>query len=116
MHALIIEDESLIAMAIEDALRCCGYTSFESCRLGRGGDDGGQAQAPRLDYRRRRTQAGLWNHSGSVDLFRPTDTYSFHHGDPQRGQKDAWVCMIEKPFIARQIVDAIELSSGSRDG
>ena len=29
MHALIIEDESLIAMAIEDALRGCGFTSFE---------------------------------------------------------------------------------------
>ena len=28
MHALIIEDESLIAMAIEDALRGCGFTSF----------------------------------------------------------------------------------------
>jgi len=28
MHALIIEDESLIAMAIEDALRACGFTSF----------------------------------------------------------------------------------------
>src|SRR5688500_10024391 len=29
MHALIIEDELLIAMAIEDALRDCGFTSFE---------------------------------------------------------------------------------------
>lgn len=29
MHALIIEDESLIAMAIEDALRDCGYLSFD---------------------------------------------------------------------------------------
>lgn len=29
MHALIIEDESLIAMAIEDALRDCGFTSFD---------------------------------------------------------------------------------------
>ncbi len=29
MHALIIEDESLIAMAIEDALRSCGFTSFD---------------------------------------------------------------------------------------
>lgn len=28
MHALIIEDESLIAMAIEEALRDCGCTSF----------------------------------------------------------------------------------------
>ena len=30
MHALIIEDESLIAMAIEDALRDCGFTSFDN--------------------------------------------------------------------------------------
>ena len=29
MHALIIEDESLIAMAIEDVLRECGFTSFD---------------------------------------------------------------------------------------
>ena len=29
MHALIIEDESLIAIAIEDALRGCGFTSFD---------------------------------------------------------------------------------------
>ncbi len=29
MHALIIEDESLIAMAIEDALRALGFTSFD---------------------------------------------------------------------------------------
>lgn len=28
MHALIVEDEALIAMAIEDALRGCGFTSF----------------------------------------------------------------------------------------
>lgn len=29
MHALIIEDESLIVMAIEDVLRGCGFTSFD---------------------------------------------------------------------------------------
>lgn len=29
MHALIIEDEPLIAMAIEDILVTCGYTSFD---------------------------------------------------------------------------------------
>ena len=29
MHALIIEDESMIAIAIEDALRGCGFTSFD---------------------------------------------------------------------------------------
>ena len=28
MHALIIEDEPLIAMSIEEALRDCGYSSF----------------------------------------------------------------------------------------
>lgn len=30
MHALIIEDESIIALAIEDALRNCGFTSFDA--------------------------------------------------------------------------------------
>ena len=29
MHALIIEDESLIAMSIEDILAECGFTSFD---------------------------------------------------------------------------------------
>lgn len=29
MHALIIEDEPLIAMTIEDGLRDCGFTSFD---------------------------------------------------------------------------------------
>ncbi|MEO8141560.1 MAG: response regulator, partial [Sphingomicrobium sp.] len=29
MHALIIEDESLIAMSIEEILRGCGFTSFD---------------------------------------------------------------------------------------
>jgi CheY-like chemotaxis protein len=29
MHALVIEDEALIAMAIEEALRGCGFTSFD---------------------------------------------------------------------------------------
>lgn len=29
MHALIIEDESLIALAIEDVLIQCGFTSFD---------------------------------------------------------------------------------------
>ena len=29
MHALIIEDECLIALAIEDCLRDCGFTSFD---------------------------------------------------------------------------------------
>lgn len=28
MHALIVENEPLIALAIEDALRGCGFTSF----------------------------------------------------------------------------------------
>ena len=29
MHALIIEDEPLTAMSVEDALRECGFTSFD---------------------------------------------------------------------------------------
>ena len=38
MHALIIEDEYLAAMAIESVLRDCGFTSFEVAPSGRKGD------------------------------------------------------------------------------
>ena len=41
MHALIIEDEELIAMAIEDVLRDCGFTSFRCRSITRRGSSRG---------------------------------------------------------------------------
>ena len=55
MHALIIEDEALIAMAIEDALRGCGFTSFDIAVSADDGGDGCRTQVSRPYYRRRRT-------------------------------------------------------------
>jgi DNA-binding response OmpR family regulator len=38
MHALIIEDDDLIAMTIEELLRKCGFTS-SVCEILEGGED-----------------------------------------------------------------------------
>ena len=48
MHALIIEDESLIAIAIEYILRECGFTSFDFASSPQSGIDAAARQCPDL--------------------------------------------------------------------
>lgn len=48
MHALIIEDEHLIAMAIEDVLRQCGFTSFEYAGSSQAAIDAASQRCPDL--------------------------------------------------------------------
>ena len=48
MHALIIEDESLIAMAIEDALRDLGFTSFDLASCPQSAIDAAALRCPDL--------------------------------------------------------------------
>lgn len=67
MHALIIEDESMIAIAVEDALRDCGFTSFDVAVSANEAATAAALRCPDL-HRRRRIEAGLRNHSSSVDL------------------------------------------------
>jgi CheY-like chemotaxis protein len=48
MHALIIEDEQFIAMAIEDVLRRCGFTSFEFAESSQAAIEAASRQCPDL--------------------------------------------------------------------
>lgn len=48
MHALIIEDEHFIAMAIEDVLRQCGFTSFEFAESSQAAIDAASRRCPDL--------------------------------------------------------------------
>ena len=48
MHALIIEDESMIAMAIEDALRDLGFTSFDLAPCSQSAVDAAGRRCPDL--------------------------------------------------------------------
>ena len=48
MHALIIEDESVIAMVIEDILRECGFTSFDFASSPQAALDAAASQSPDL--------------------------------------------------------------------
>jgi DNA-binding response OmpR family regulator len=48
MHALIIEDESLIAMTIEEILRDCGFTSFDVVSSVEGAIEAARQKCPDL--------------------------------------------------------------------
>ena len=59
MHALIIEDESLIAMAIEEVLRGCGFSSFDFAVSAE--------EATTLAYGQRITATGIAGPHAAVD-------------------------------------------------
>ena len=48
MHALIIEDEFIIAMSIEDMLRDCGFTSFDVVSSAEGAIASARLRCPAL--------------------------------------------------------------------
>ena len=48
MHALVIEDEPLIALAIEDVLKACGFKSFDFAVSAQAAIDAATRQCPDL--------------------------------------------------------------------
>lgn len=117
MHALIIEDEALIAIAIEDALRGCGFTSFDMAPSAGEAIAAAARRCPDLITADVQLRPGcgisavemicsaepipvlfITGTVGDVRLRMP--------GHP----------LVEKPFTARAIEDAIKLTLGSTDG
>lgn len=117
MHALIIEDESLIAMAIEDALRGCGFTSFDFAVSAEEAVTAASRKCPDLitaDVELRpgcgiTTVQSICSEQPVPVIFvtgSPGDVRIRMPGHP----------LVEKPFSAHHIVDAIKLTMDSRDG
>lgn len=117
MHALIIEDESLIAMAIEDALRGCGFTSFDVAISAADAISAAARQCPDLitaDVELRpgcgiSTVKSICSEQPIPVLFitgRPGEVRMRMPGRP----------LVEKPFDTDHIVEAVKLTMGNRDG
>ena len=117
MHALIIEDESLIAMAIEDALRGCGFTTFDVAVSAEEAITAAARRCPDLI-------------TADVEL-RPgcgiTAVQSICSGQPipvlfitgRPGEVRTRMpghALVEKPFIAKHVIDATKLTLDSRSG
>ena len=90
MHALIIEDEALIAMAIEDALLTCGFTSFEVAASAQDAMAAAARKCPDLITADVELRPGSGIDAVQSICCGKTDSRRLHYRDPREGEvKDA---------------------------
>ena len=117
MHALIIEDESLIAMAIEDALRGCGFTSFDLAVSADEAVGAAERRCPDLITADVQLRPGCGITAvQSICSGRPIPVL-FITGSPGEVRiRMPGHAMVEKPFDADHIIATVKRTMGSRDG
>jgi DNA-binding response OmpR family regulator len=117
MHALIIEDESLIAMAIEDALRDCGFTSFDIVVSAEAAVTAAARKCPDMITADVELRPGCGITAvQSICSERPIPVL-FITGSPGEVQmRMPGHALVEKPFNAEHIMEATKLTLANRDG
>ncbi len=117
MHALIIEDESLIAMAIEDALRRCDFTSFDFAASDQEAVASAVRKCPDLITADVQLRPGCGISAvQSICSGRPIPTLFITGSPGQVRIRMPGHILIEKPFSAEQIMVAIKSIMENRDG
>ena len=116
MHALIIEDESLIAMAIEDALRDCGFTSFDLAVSGDEAIVAAERHCPDLITADVELRPGCGITAvQSICSGRPIPVLFITGRPGEVRMRMPGHALVEKPFDAVHIMEAIKLMD-NRDG
>ena len=117
MHALIIEDENLIAMAIEDTLRDCGFTSFDLAVSAEEAIAAAARKCPDLITADVELRPGCGIAAvQSICSEQPIPVF-FITGSPGEVRiRMPGHALVEKPFRADNIRDATRLALASRDG
>jgi DNA-binding response OmpR family regulator len=117
MHALIIEDESLIAMAIEDALRRCGFASFDIAVSADEAVTAAARKCPDLITADVELRPGCGITAvQSICSERPIPIL-FITGSPGEVRvRMPGHALVEKPFDSDHIMEAIKLTMDNRDG
>ena len=117
MHALIIEDESLIALAIEDALRGCGFTSFEIAVSADEAVAAAARKCPDLITADVELRPGCGITAVQSICSQQAIPVLFITGSPDEVRiRIPGHPMVEKPFSAEHIMDATKLTLDSRNG
>lgn len=117
MHALIIEDESLIAMAIEDALRGCGFTSFDFAVSADEAAAAAKARCPNLITADVELRPGCGITTVQSICSDQSIPVLFITGSPGKiVVRMPGHAMVEKPFSTDHVMDAIKLTLVSRHG
>ncbi|MEP7129496.1 MAG: response regulator [Sphingomicrobium sp.] len=116
MHALIIEDESLIALAIEEALRACGFNSFDNAVSADQAVELAAGRCPDLITADVRLRPG----SGitaveSICSERPIPVLFITGSPGEVSIRMPGKALVEKPFTADRLIDATKLVLGNKD-
>jgi DNA-binding response OmpR family regulator len=117
MHALVIEDEALIAMAIEEALRGCGFTSFDFAVSAEQAAAAAARKCPDLITADVELRPGCGITTvQSICSERPIPVL-FITGSPSEVRiRMPGHHLVEKPFTAGRVMHAIKLAMGSTNG
>ena len=117
MHALIIEDETLVAMAIEDALRDCGFTSFDFAISVEQAVAAAVRRCPDLITADVELRPGCGITAVQSICTEQPIPVLFITGSPAEVRvRMPGHALVEKPFNADHIMDAARLTLASRDG
>lgn len=117
MHALIIEDESLIAMAIEDALRGCGFTSFDIAASAEEAVAAAAHKCPDLITADVELRPGCGISAVQSICSKQLIPVLFITGSPGEVRiRMPGQALVEKPFEVDHIMQAIKVIMGNEDG
>ena len=117
MHALIIEDESLIAMAIEDALRGCGFTSFDVAVSAEEAVAAAARKCPDLITADVQLRPGCGITAvQSICAEQPVPVLFITGRSGEVRIRMPGQAFVEKPFSAEHLMDATKLTMESRNG
>jgi len=110
MHALIIEDDAVIAMLIEDELRDLGYSTFATVATEHEAIEAVARRCPDLVT----SDGSLFSGTGASAVRRIRSTLKvpviFITGDPEQARHQfPGTPVLEKPFTVSQLVAAVEL-------
>lgn len=117
MHALIIEDQSLISVTIEDALNGCGFTSFDIAVSMEAAVTAAERRCPDLITADVQLAPGCGITAVQRICEKQTIPVLFVTGSlAELRVRMPGHPVVEKPFSAEQIVRAAKLLMDSRNG
>ena len=117
MHALIIEDESMIAIAIEDALRTCGFTSFDIAVSADEAVTAAALRCPDLITADVQLRPGCGITAvQSICSEHPIPVLFITGSAAEVRIRMPGYALVEKPFSAHHIAEATKLTLDRRDG
>ena len=117
MHALIIEDEALIAMAIEEALRACGFVSIDVVASAADAVSAAANRCPDLITADVELRPGSGIDAVQSICSEQPIPVLFITGRPgEVRDRMPGHALVEKPFTANHIIDATKRVLECKDG